>query len=61
MQAHKLTPAETYGLGIIVGFGNDIAGDLEIMNFLIPYTKRLVLRERGVISVVRNTAVKFML
>lgn len=50
-----------HGLGIIVGFGKDFAGNLEIMNFLISYTKRLVLRERGVISVVRNTAVKFML
>lgn len=58
---HKLPPAEMYGLGIIVGFGKDIAGNLEIMNFLIPNTKRLVSRERGVISVVRNTAVKFML
>lgn len=58
---HKLPPAEMYGLGIIVGFEKDTAKNLEIMNFLVPGTKRLMLRERGVISVVRNTAVKFML
>lgn len=50
-----------YRLGIIVGFEKDISGNSEIVNFLIPCTKRLVFRERGVISVVRNTAVKFML
>lgn len=58
---HNLPPAEMHELGIIVDFGEDIAGNLQIMNFLIPYTKRLMLRERGVTSVVRNTAVKFML
>lgn len=58
---HNLPPAEMHELGIIVDFGEDIAGNLQIMNFLFPYTKRLMLRERGVTSVVRNTAVKFML
>lgn len=37
-------------------FRKDLAGNLEIMNFLTPHTKRLVLKERGIISVVRNTA-----
>lgn len=41
MQVHKLPPAEMHGLVIILSFGKDIAGNLEIMNFLIPYTKRL--------------------
>lgn len=30
---HKIPPTEMYGLGIIVGFEKDIAGNLEIMNF----------------------------
>lgn len=41
-------------------FRKDLAGNLKIMNFLIPYTKRLELRERGIISVVRNAAVRFI-
>lgn len=35
-------------------FRKDLTGNLEIMNFLTPYTKRLVLRERGIISVART-------
>lgn len=61
IEVHKIPPAEMYGLGITVGFEKDTTGNLEIVNFLIPCTKRLMLRERGVISVARNTAAKFML
>jgi len=43
-----------------VVFRKDLAGNLEIMNFLIPYTTRLELRERGIISVVRNAAAGFI-
>lgn len=41
-------------------FRKDLAGNLEIVNFLIPYTKRLELREQRIISVVREADVRFM-